>query len=129
MLEACDLVNIHTVQHDEAPPTHTQGPGQIDFMFISRRLVEHIKACGILPFSSIFAIGHRPLYVDFNIETLFGYPAFGTEISAIRDLQLYNPRLVDAFEDSLCKQLENHNVESRVTMLFQIKEQGWNNRA
>jgi hypothetical protein len=35
MLEACDLVNIHTLQHGEAPPTHKQGSRQIDFMFIS----------------------------------------------------------------------------------------------
>jgi hypothetical protein len=49
MLEACDLVNIHNLQHREAPPTHKQGSRQIDFMFISRRLVEHVEACGILP--------------------------------------------------------------------------------
>jgi hypothetical protein len=69
------------------------------------------------------------LYVDFNIDTLFGRPDFRTERSALIDLQLDNTRLGDAYEDSLCKQLENHKVESRVTLIFQIKEQEWNNRA
>jgi hypothetical protein len=129
ILEACSLVNIHTLQRGEAPPMHKQGAIQIDFMFLSCSLTVHVEACCILPFDSIFASDHIPLYVDFNIETLFGHPDFGTERSVLRDLQLGNPRLVDAYKDSLSKQLENHNVESRVMLLFQIKEQEWNNRA
>jgi hypothetical protein len=35
MLEACDLLNIHTLQHGKAPPTHKQESRQIEFMFIS----------------------------------------------------------------------------------------------
>jgi hypothetical protein len=92
-------------------------------------LVEHVEACGILPFSKIFASDHRPLYVDFNVFTLFGHPDFGTEKAALRDLQLHNPRLIDAYEESLCQQLVNHNVEFRVTVLFQLKEQQWTNHA
>jgi hypothetical protein len=121
MLEACDLVNINTLKSYEAPPMYKQGSRQIDFMFISRMLVEHVKACGILPFTSIFASDHRPLYIDFNNETLSGHPDFGTERSALRVLKLDAPRLVNTYEDALCKQLNNHNVESRVTLFFQIK--------
>jgi hypothetical protein len=36
MLKACELVNIHTLQHGEAPPTHKHRSRQTDFMFISR---------------------------------------------------------------------------------------------
>jgi hypothetical protein len=75
---------------------HKQGSRQIDFMFISQQLVEHIDMCGIIPFNSIFESYHRPLFVYFNMFTLFGHPAFGTERDALRDLQLNNPRLVDA---------------------------------
>jgi endonuclease/exonuclease/phosphatase (EEP) superfamily protein YafD len=82
MPEACDLVNTHTLQHGKAPPTHKQGSRQIDFMFASRRLVKQVDVCGILPFDSIFASDHRPLFVDFNVFTLFGHPAFSTEIAA-----------------------------------------------
>jgi hypothetical protein len=98
-------------------------------VFISRRLIEHIEACGKLPFDSIFASDHIPLFVDFNVFTLFGHPAFGTERAALRELQLNNPRLIDAYEESVCQQLENHNIEFRVRLLFQIKELEWNNRA
>jgi hypothetical protein len=103
MLEACDLVNIHTLQHGEAPATHTQGSHQIDFMFISRSLVDHVKGCGILPFDSMFLSDHIPLYVDFDGATLFGHPSIGTEKAALRDLQLDNPSLIDAYEFALCK--------------------------
>jgi hypothetical protein len=121
MLEACDLVNIHNLQHGEAPPTYKQVSRQIDVMFISRHLVEHVEACGILPFDTIFACDHIPLYVDFNVYTLFGHPAFGTEKAALHDLHLHNTRLIDAYEEYLWQQLVNNNVEFRVTVLFQLK--------
>jgi hypothetical protein len=71
MIEACDLVNIYTLQHGEAPSTHKQGLQQIDVMFISHSLVEHVKGCGILKFDSMFLSDHIPIYVDFDISTLF----------------------------------------------------------
>jgi hypothetical protein len=120
MIEACDLVNINTLQHGEATATHTQGSQKIDFNFISRSLVIHVEECGILPFDSMFPSDHILLYVDFNIATLFGHPAIGTEKAAVRDLHLYNPHLIDAYEFTLCKQLENHNVELRVTTLLPL---------
>jgi hypothetical protein len=129
MIEACNLVNIHMLHHGEAPPTHKHGSRLIDVMFISQRLVENVEACGILPFDKIFVSDHRPLYVDFNVYTLFGNPAFVTEKEALRTLQLHNPRLIDAYEESTCQQLVNHNVEFRVTVLFQLKEQQWTNDA
>jgi hypothetical protein len=98
-------------------------------MFISRRLVKHVEACGILPFDKIFASDHRTLYVDFNVFTLFGHPAFGTERAALSDLQLHNPRLIDAYKESLCQQLVNHSVEFRVTVLLQLKEEQPTNHA
>jgi hypothetical protein len=118
MIEACDLVNVHTLQHGEAPATHKQGSQQIDFNFISRSLVIHVEECGILPFDSMLPSDHIPLYVDFNIATIFGHPVMGTEKADLRDLQLDNPRLIDTYESTLCIQFENHNVELRVATLF-----------
>jgi hypothetical protein len=129
MIEACSLVNSHTIENGEVPPTHTQESRNIDFMFISRCLVKHVEACGIPPFDSLFGSGHRPLYVYFNVFTFFGHPYFGKERAALRDLQLHNPRLIDAYEEAMCQQLVNHNVEFRVTVLFQLKEQEWNKNA
>jgi hypothetical protein len=60
MIEACDLVNIHTVQHGEASERHKQGSQQIDFNFILHSLVIHVKECGILPFDSMFSSDHIP---------------------------------------------------------------------
>jgi hypothetical protein len=64
MIDACDLVNIHALQHGEAPTTHKQGSQQIDFMFVSCSLVIHVEECGILPFDSMFSSDHKPIYVD-----------------------------------------------------------------
>jgi hypothetical protein len=91
-------------------------------MFIYQRLIEHVKACDILSFDSIFASDQLPLYVDFNVIKLLGHAPFGTERAALRDLQVDNPRFINAYEEALCQQLENHNVELRVKLLFQIIE-------
>jgi hypothetical protein len=128
MMEACDLVNIHTLQHGEAPATHKQGSQQIYFYLLSRSFVIHVKECGILPFDSMFPSDHIPIYVDFNIATLFGHPAIGTEKGALSNLQLDNPCLIDAYKSALCKQLENHNVKLRVATLFASATNLWNNR-
>jgi hypothetical protein len=110
IIEACDLVNVHTLQHGEAPATYKQGSEKNDFMFVSRSLVIYVEDCGILPFDAMYAIDHRPLYVDLNIAFLFGHPEIGTEKVALRDLQLDNPRLIYAYKSALCKKIENHNV-------------------
>jgi hypothetical protein len=83
ILEACELVNSNTLQHGEAPATHKQGSRQIDFMLISRSLVRNVKGCGILSFDSMLPSEHIPLYVDFDVATLFGHPSIGTEKAAL----------------------------------------------
>jgi hypothetical protein len=96
-------------------------------MFISRSLVEYVKGCGIPPFDLMFSIDHIPLYVNFDISALFGHTASGTQKSALRDLKLDNPHLIDAYESALCKKLYNHNIELRVSKLFAAATDMWKN--
>jgi hypothetical protein len=119
MIEACDLVNIHTLQHRGAPATHRQGSQQINFMCVSRSLIIHVEECGILPFNSMFSSNHIPLYVDFNISTIFGPPSIGTEKAALRDLQLDNPRLIDAYKSAFSNNwtMTTLNLESQNSSL------------
>jgi hypothetical protein len=70
----------------------------------------YVKGCGILPFDSMFSSDHRPLYVDFDVATLFGHPA-------VRDY----------YKSPFCKQFDNHNVEGRVTKNYEIDTGEWNN--
>jgi hypothetical protein len=74
----------------------------------------------------MFLSDQRPLYVDFDVATLFGHPSIGTDKTALRDLQLNNPHLIDAYEFTLCKQFDNHNVEGRVTTLYETNTGEWN---
>jgi hypothetical protein len=126
MMEACDLVNYtHTSTWSGTSNAQTRFTKKY-FNLRSRSLVKHAEECGILPFDSMFPSDHIPLCVDFNIVKLFGHPVIGTTKSALRDLQLDNPRLIDAYESTLCKQLENHNVELRVATLFAAADNLWN---
>jgi hypothetical protein len=85
------------------------------------------KGCGILPFDSMFSSDHMTLYVDFDVATLFGHPSIGTENAAVIYLQLDNPRLIDTYECVICKQFDNHNVEGRVSKLYETITGEWNN--
>jgi hypothetical protein len=75
----------------------------------------------------MYASDHRPLYVNFNIATLCGHPEIGTEKAALRDLQLENTRLIDAYKSALCKKFEYHNVEFKFSQLFATASDMWNN--
>ena len=42
------LIDVHTNKHgfDTDIPTYKRGPRQLDYIFVSRRLLYHIKKCG-----------------------------------------------------------------------------------
>jgi hypothetical protein len=125
MLESCDLVNIHTLKHGTCPPTHSSGSTQIYFFVISAAATQFIENCGILDFNTTFSGDHRPLYIDIGILRLLGYPVKGTMRALERDLQLNDPRLVDAYQASLIQQLINHNVGIRVDALYAVDLSIW----
>ena len=67
------LIDVHTNKHgfDTDIPTYIRGPRRLDYMFVSRRLLDHIKKCGYEKFDVRIVSDHRGSYADFSVRGLF----------------------------------------------------------
>jgi hypothetical protein len=50
---------------DNEKVTYAQGTKRVDYIFVSQRLTEHIRASGAEPFNYRIFSDHRGLFVDF----------------------------------------------------------------
>ena len=48
MIKEIRLIDVHSHKHgfDTDIPTYKRGPRRLDYMFVSRRLIDHITRCG-----------------------------------------------------------------------------------
>ena len=67
------LIDVHSNKHgyDTDLPTYKRGPRRLDFIFVSRRLIDHIKRCGYEKFDARIVSDHCGYYADFSITGLF----------------------------------------------------------
>ena len=74
MMEETGMRNIIQNKHQNRalPRTYDRGKRCLDIIAVSENIQNNeITSCGILPFYSVSASDHRPLYVDFKASTLF----------------------------------------------------------
>ena len=74
MMEETGMRNIIQNKHQNRalPRTYDRGKRCLDIIAVSENIQNNeIRSCGILPFYSVSASDHRPLYVDFKASTLF----------------------------------------------------------
>ena len=76
LIYACGLTDAHKRENElvDPPPTHQRGRKKIDFVLVSQRLVNAIKARSILPIHDGYLSDHRALLVDFDSGVLFSGP-------------------------------------------------------
>jgi hypothetical protein len=120
MVESCDLVNIHKLKHGTDPPTKSSGSTQIDFIS-SRSLLPNLPNTAV---SSIL-IPCSQATIDPYISTSISYAFLDIQSKVQRDLQLNDPRLVDAYQASLIQKLVNHNVRLRADDLYALDPSIW----
>ena len=63
------LIDVHSNKHgyDTDLPTYKRGPRRLDYMFVSRRIIDHIKRCGYENFDARIVSDHCGYYADFSI--------------------------------------------------------------
>ena len=123
----CDpLLNQHTETHP--PPTYRRGRERIDFIFVSVGLLTSITRSGILPYDQYFIADHRPCYLDFDSNLLFGSGTPTIAPSQYRGLQLHDPRIVATYKEILHHQLKYHKLEDKISEIYkQAQVQNWSN--
>ena len=74
------FIDVHFNKHryNTDISTHKRGPRQLDYMFVLRRLLDHIKRCGYEKFDARIVSDHCGYYADFFItettaKTFFKY--------------------------------------------------------
>jgi hypothetical protein len=95
------------------PNTHARGSVQIDFPLITAGLAEHVLNVGLLN-RSVLQSDHSGMFLDLQIEGLFGQYPDKNAPHKFRNLKLDDPRISDKYRKILHKQFENHNVYREV---------------
>ncbi len=106
------------------PTSHVRGRNQIDYTLISSSLLYTVVSTGVLPQSSLFHGHHRPHYVDFNSNLVFGDPAYDVALAHTRSLRLHDPRIVGKYIATLRDHLDSHNVFPQLEELVSTLQAG-----
>jgi hypothetical protein len=95
------------------PNTHARGSAQIYFPLITAGLDEHILDIELLDMS-VLQSDHSGMFVDLQIEGIFGQHPDKLAPHQFQNLKLDDPRISDKYRKILHKQFEHHNVYRRV---------------
>jgi hypothetical protein len=114
-IQNCGLINILRLMYGGVvPKTHSRGSAQIDFPLITSGLDEHVVDVGLID-KYIMQSDHSGVFIDLQIEGIFGqHPDKLTPLNFC-NLKLDDPRISDKYRKTLHKQFEHHNVHRRVT--------------
>ena len=66
------LIDVHSNKYgyDTDLPTYKRGPRRLDYMFVLRSLIDHIKRCRYEKFDARIVSDHCGYYADFSITGL-----------------------------------------------------------
>lgn len=69
-----DLLDPHTINHgtNGEPSTYNRGTKRLDYVFVSPRVLQHIKKCGIDPFHQILFTDQHGLFLGIDLPGLLG---------------------------------------------------------
>ena len=126
LILSCGLVDAHTLTSDSSPPppTHQRGSVKIDFVLISPRLVQAVRAASILPLHDGYLSDHRALMVDFDARALFESVTSPVLPPTTRRLTSTNPRSLHIYISNMVKHIVKHELLHRVESLRQKSENG-----
>jgi hypothetical protein len=115
----CGLADAHKSAQTTlaAPATYQRGSKKIDFILISPRLVESIRAAGILPLNEGYLSDHRALVVDFDPQTFFGDNTSDIVAPSSRRLTSTNPKAVHQYIQLMRGFIDQHCLTERVDAL------------
>jgi hypothetical protein len=111
----CNLTDIHAHHHQGINDiaTYARGTKRIDFILLSKNLIEKTTASGFLAFYDGIETDHRGSFVDFDADMLFKDKTPVLHTQAQRNLKSKKPQAVKQYKTELWKRLKNHNIEER----------------
>lgn len=106
------IINVHTNKHgfNTDIPTYKRRPRRLDYIFVSRRLLDHIKKCGYEKFDVRIVSDHRGYYADFSIKGLFDQQLPKLLSKMLRGIKGNNPVNIKKCIKFLFNFIGDHNI-------------------
>ena len=109
------LREVSITKHGQnAPPTTNRGSRPIDGMFLSADTSS--TGCGYLPFEDDIS-DHRPLWVDIDLDELFGQAESASKKVICRRLKCKDPRVVKKYMQRYDQYLVENNLYKQASDL------------
>ena len=116
----CDCqIDLFTYAHPHlpAPATYARGRTRLDYVLVTRRVLESVTASGFEPFGHRFPTDHRSYFVDFDDRILFGGTTQQLASYARRGLRANNLKQVTQYLLEKHRIFEEKNIYERSKQL------------
>lgn len=124
MLRMLNMRNIHQELHQgcELPRTYIRGKRTLDMIAVSENISkDQIRCTGILPFHSLMASDHRPLYIDVYTDDLFGECQHDAIKHTFRRFTTKNVKKCEMYVNTLSTLMRKAKIGEKVnTMLKKV---------
>jgi hypothetical protein len=119
MADKCNLLDAHEYRHgiNETINTYRGGSTKIDHILVSVDIAPAITKCAVLPFDSVYASDHRPLYVSFNKTQIFQASLPAVAERPKRGIHSTKPKLVAKYTKLVNRQLEENAIYEKITQV------------
>jgi hypothetical protein len=111
-MDNCGLTNVLMDVHaEQVPNTHVRGSKQIDFNLVTDGIRTCIQAISLLD-ESILKSDHIEIFIDLDLQLLFGAAPERLERPQFQTLQLDDQRISDSYLKLIHKQFECQNIKN-----------------
>lgn len=118
------LVDALREYHSQEPPaTYARGSRCLDYALATASVADSISRCGYEAFNSRYPSDHRGLYIDFDIDKLFGTALHHLAKHQPRMLQSKNVNQVTDYIRRKHQWMTQHNIFARVKKLSRPRDQ------
>jgi hypothetical protein len=113
------LSDIMKLRHgtSDKPATYARGHKRLDYLLMSERCTIAVRNCGYKPFNHRLFSDHRGMFVDLDMELLFGNLDNVLAAMTYRDFRASNPQAVSKYLQGIQTYLTEHNFFTRMKRL------------
>ena len=97
------------------------------YTFVTRRILDHVKACGYDKYNDVIPSDHRGFFLDLSVPGLFGRDIPTICTPSQRCIRGDQPSNITKYIKFLGKYIEDHNLERKALEL--LKQPGFTHKA
>jgi hypothetical protein len=109
-----------SLQHgsSDLPATYARGTKRLDYILMSERCANAVQTCGYEPFNHRLFSDHRGMFLDMNMQLLFGNQDNVLASMQYRDFHATDPKTITDYLQRVFTYLREHNFSERLQRLI-----------